>query len=231
MMRPVCFFVAIMCVFSGSSWAGWVEEKNIDSLSGNTKIYASIKNDEGFTLRIFRKEDNKVWCSFSLPSSSFDLMGKKPPMLRIDDHTPVDLSKRIVPEIFKNISSEDLIQKEKETIFVLFHGQGPADTGTLREIMDGKSLNLRYFLNDGGHKETGFSLIGAKKVISSALNIPENADENVAKRESDFIRVYKEANKKCMEDRKNFPDCLKKLLDCGARSKQNADEFRKCINE
>lgn len=206
--------------------ADWTVEKRVDSMTDREIRLAVSTNAEGFLLQFYRNTDNSVWATFRLPDTGSDVLGSDAPVYRVDKHPPTTIGPQspLLPSSFE--------VKPKWLNWLVFHGDGPANRGTLRDIMEGTRVIFRYFLFTGGYKETSFSLVGAKAVIADALGVPAEVDSAAAAREEAFVQATSEMTDRCQKVSKDlsaFAECLKKHSDCLKVAKGDAVLFRECV--
>jgi len=234
-VRPFAASVLVLAVATFAYAADvdqWTVEKRVDSMTDKEIRTAQVTNAEGFTFKIYRVEDGKVWATFRLPEGG-DVLGSELPMYRIDKHEAVQL--RLVPpgtppEVLA-ILGKTIDAQPRWVNFLLWHGEGKtAVAGTLREILDGTSMVFRYNLIGGGYRDTSLSLVGAKPVIAEALQIDSDpTPEAVA-----LASARSQAVEMCTpfalaRKSKDFRRCETVLHDC--ERLETAATFTPCIQE
>jgi hypothetical protein len=187
-------------------------------------------NGKGHILKIYRRDDGSVWATFRLNEQSTDVLGQKLPMYRIDKTAPIDLdSARQSP-----LPGLRTFEAEPKWVnFRIFHGEGPANTGALRRMMEGTQIVFRYSLFTGGYKETTFDLRGAKEAIAAALDIPAEVDAAAASREQERKTLLREAANRCNAkgSAKAKADCYSRGAECMRKAPDDNEAFRRCLAE
>ena len=225
MKRSHAVLALFTVVFAAPCYAQWHVETRTDSMTDKLVKSAVLVNSEGHTLTIYRSEDKSIWAVFRLSSASLDVLASTPPIYRIDKLPPNDLGEAKRSKIFHMFE-----QEPKWVQWLIFHGDGPANTGTLRELMDGHTLIVRYFLFTGGNKETTFNITGAKDAISRATGIPSEADPNAATRDKRFHEVFAELSNKCQSLKgKASVDCALRLGKCAEKANGDPEAMRACM--
>lgn len=89
--------------------------------------------------------------------------------------------------------------------------------------MDGKALLIRYYKFPEGSADLEFSLEGAKPIISQALNINAEADQEMAKKEIRTRQATVEVSRRCFQEnrgnRQGYIACVE-----SARNNPASDE-------
>jgi len=91
--------------------------------------------------------------------------------------------------------------------------------GTLRDLLDGEALLVRYYISTGGYEETQFDLSGLMPVAEEALGIvakPDPAEVTKAKRQSEIMTYLTDEMQKCIGGLKGRKrqKCLERTQRC-----------------
>ena len=163
---------------AGSSIAVQADEWDVvdirDPTNSEVNKGALAINGDGFSVQIFRSEDGRVRWILALPKASFDRLpdAGRIAAVRIDENA----SKDIKIDRSSILNLEQPISMETAVRTILWHGEGASPTrGTLRNMLDGKELDVRFYTTDG-HVDTSFDLDGSAPVIAEALGIEAAAD-------------------------------------------------------
>lgn len=215
-----------LAFFVTPSFAGWSVETHKDSMTDKIISTAVCTNSGGYSLKVYRVDGGAVMLTFRLPDNSFDVLDARLPIFRIDKNEPEDSEElsKLVPENFQ--------REPKWASWVIFHGEGAPNRGTLRDLMDGTRMVLRYFLFTGGFKETSFSLVGAKRTIASAIGVPEDANSQAAAKQATYFKAAAETSDKCMSTAKTPAEaiaCSHKSTKCSEIAGGDAEKLRNCM--
>lgn len=165
--------IVFFAVLSGAvSAAGWIVDERVDAMTDARKKSAMTFNDDGHGLAIYRLSDGSVWMNFVLDPKSLELLGDRLPLFRIDKNKPVNIeTMRGLQQLSRKLKQPKIYYKAEPrwVNFRIYHGEGPPSSGTLHQLMTGEQVVFRYYLFTGGHKETQFSLSGAKRAIDATL--------------------------------------------------------------
>lgn len=168
----------------------WRVVQVTDSMTDRVSSVAEITNEDGLTLLIARGEtDRRVWAVLALNPSTPGVFGLVPPILRVDKLPAFDLS-----EVSGTLAQELGIAPQvlpKRARFLVWHGENEPtpSSALLRDLMDGESLLVRYFLFSDEVRETRFPLGGAKAAISEALGIPAEAQPGAKELQDAKVRT------------------------------------------
>ena len=132
----------------------------------NGKKVARITNSEGHILDIYRADEKGVWfrLRFQLSPKSLDALGKRSPILRVDDKEAADFE-----EVARFGSKYLSIQSRSITLLIYGGVKGIDPKSLLGDIVSGRTLTIRYFLYGETSRDTDFPLTGAAPVIAEAL--------------------------------------------------------------
>jgi hypothetical protein len=178
--------------------AGWTVKTWTDSMTDRVKREASVANDAGHRLSVYRGPDGAAWVTFSLASPPLDTIAPRPALIyRIDKYAPHDLeSDRVLTE--SKLGLRLYAWEPGFVNFVVWHGkEDQGRSRALNELMTGANLIVRFHLGTGGYRETSFPLDGASPAIAEALGIALLADPEREAAAKAFNDALLEANSAC----------------------------------
>lgn len=200
----------------------WANVEFRDPTNAEVVPAAIVTNDQGFSVAFFRSKDGKVRWTLGLPKSSFDSIktSERVAAFRVDDRDATDL---IVSPY------EDTIVLGRFVWASLWHGDGPTPTrGILRNLLDGRILAVRFYLDNGGSADTTFDLAGAADSIAPALGISAQADPELLARELDRSDAILKALTAC-DTAPNLALCQKTVRNCFGNTDTTGEMVRTCI--
>jgi hypothetical protein len=182
----------MIVLFSSASFADWEIETFTHSDTGTKSQSATVRNDEGFELAVFKTDEGYVWLDFSLSDYSFDELAQRPlPLFQIDDFKPVQLLRGFVATIVpadegieaivvhddKSVSTDrdfsvnHIIAERlpERVICPIFQGSSRPHLDTIEQLSTGKQITFSFTLLDGSKGKTVFTLKGAKEALDSVL--------------------------------------------------------------
>jgi len=153
---------------------------------------ATVRNEDGFELAIFKTSEGIVWMDFSLSDNNFDELSlNELPLFQIDDHKPVQMLRGFVATIVpadegiaaiivdddesistdRDFSVDHIIAERlpERVICPIFQGSHRPHLGTVEALTSGKNIRFDYVLLDGSKGTAHFSLRGAKEAIDNAI--------------------------------------------------------------
>lgn len=217
-MRPFSRNVLISTVLSlitlsvSAENCRWQLVETVDKMNDEKIRSALCLFSTGHSLSILRRADGPAYAMLSLPSGTGEVFGTRRLQYRIDSNKAVDLeSQRSIEKYAPQLKVK---ADPTTTAWVIWHGgaNAQANTGTLRDLMDGRTLLIRYYKFPEGSADLEFPLEGAKPIIAQALNINAEADQEVAKEEIRKRQATVEANRRCFEEnrgnKQGFAACL-----------------------
>lgn len=193
----------LLAVTPAAHPAEWRMTEQTDSMTDIKTVSVMFYLESGEWFSIARLADKRIWGIFRAES-----LGTRFPMIRVDKLTAVDVDRNRTSELAWARSTVKRLSQSMA--FVVFHGEGPADRGTLRDIMDGEELRIRYFTATNKPVEVTIPLRGAKPLIAKAFNIPEEADQERAAATEQRFQQRKAALDACDQLK---PD-IKRVLAC-----------------
>ncbi|RRI02290.1 hypothetical protein EH240_12540 [Mesorhizobium tamadayense] len=237
-MSPWHFFVAAITAVLVSGFAptakaeSWAQVEFRDPTNAEVVLAATVTNDQGYSIAIFRNKDSKVRWVLSLPQISLDRIKSvgRVAAYRIDDNAAVDVEVSAGKEGIVPGLEEPEIINGRSIREILWHGEGPSPTrGVLRNMLDGNALAIRFFF-DGGSADTTFDLTGAGNAIGPALKIETSADPNLIAHDRDRDEAVMISMKVCQSS-SDLSTCLGVMTNCmGANANQlTGDQMRRCM--
>jgi len=190
--------LAALCglIVSTSSFAQtWsVEPKFRDPKTREDVQAAVATNAGGYRIAIFRAADKAAYIFFGLPDTSFD---KLPLRGRIaayrSDQNPASFI-----ETNPSLPALDPYTAGDSVRARIWHGKEVTPTaGTLRNILNGSKLTVRFFTDTGTTVDTAFDLAGASPVIAGALGFPEKISSEATINVATARKLKSEAAMKC----------------------------------
>ncbi len=189
-MNKIVFL--LVALFSTTAFADWKIETFTHEASGTESQSATVKNEDGYELAIFRTDEGYVWLDFSLSEYTFDELAQRPlPLFQIDDYKPVQMLRGFVATIVpadegieaivvnndKSVSTDrdfsvnHIIAERlpERVICPIFQGDDRPHLNTIKQLSTGKQITFSFTLLDGSKGETTFTLKGAKEALDSIL--------------------------------------------------------------
>ena len=190
MNNLISFF--IITLFSTSVSAQWQIETFSKDANQNQVKSATVRNEAGFELAIFKTAEGIVWLDFSLSDNNFDEFSQNElPIFQIDDKKPVKMIRgftaTIVPadegieaivvndnesiSTHKDFSFNHIIAERlpERVICPIWQGESRPHLGTIDALLKGKNIDFKYTLLNDTKGQTSFSLEGANEAISAAI--------------------------------------------------------------
>lgn len=225
----------ISVIWLGSAFAATGEEWHIvDYVDPSTyeKVKAAkSENDEGYTIYIFRHNKGPVSWVFTLPAKSLDKLNEKVAAFYKIDNGPISEI-----EISSILPGHTVIgtQWVKSRIW---HGEGVPTFGTMRKILDGSRLSIKFNIVGGNQVITDFDLSKASETISNAIGIPIDADKEEAQKRYQLSQVITDAFSVCMdinkylEDKTYIDKCSAIAEKCTSLTTKSVDSVRDCMRD
>lgn len=150
----------ILLLFPTVALAQWDVITHTDTNSNSETQVAYTKNEEGYSLEIYRDNVGAIRSRFSL-NAALDMFAKRScPTYEIDSRLLDNRSINDAPCI------TDLAWSE----FVLGYVENNNVTsGRLNALMNGETITFRFMLDNGAYKETKFSLAGSKRATLAVI--------------------------------------------------------------
>ncbi|MER8373927.1 hypothetical protein [Mesorhizobium sp. M1406] len=241
-MSPGRFFAttvaAVFFCAAGISAANadtWSVAEFRDPANAELTQAATVTNAQGFSISIFRNKDSKVRWVLSLPQSSLDriLTVGRVAAYRIDDNDAVDVEVSALKKAVPGLEDPEILHGGRSIREILWHGEGPSPTrGVLQNMLDGKTLAVRFFFDTGGSADTTVELAGAGSAIGSALKIETSADPSLLAHDRDRDEAVLISMTICRSS-SDLSTCLGAMTNCmGANPNQlTGDQMRSCMAE
>ncbi len=157
---PVIFLCYLMFIFTSAGAAEWNIITHNDMDSNVITSVAIIKNNNGYTLEIYKDSVNAVRARFTLSHNLLRFADGFCPTFQIDNGQPTNRSINDAPCLSGDIWAE----------FVLgYIKNGQISSSAVTGLMNGVGLRFRFMLDNGDYRETLFSLRGSKRAMSAAL--------------------------------------------------------------
>ena len=227
-MKTILITLSILIISNLS--ADWQVVKREVTIVAPTQKTASITNNVGDILSIYRAIDGNVWCSFKVfESNTFAPYWVKAPVLVIDDHKTIDLASRQTMQSSFGFHSYDWTKDQ------LNFRISPAKidqliSDTLFALMTGDKLTVQYYLRTGVKMNSTFSLIGANIAIAELLEINPNMDiaDHAIQKEFHFAKVNEIL--RCSLNLEEEINCYDTAYNCAELAYPNIQQYRVCID-
>ena len=224
-------WLAFACTLSTSSIAGWTLESRTDSMTDEVNTSASVVNQRGHSLAIYRKSNGSVWMNFRLATNTFEQLAAEQTLeFRVDkfkSHT-IPMSAALEMQ-FSRLGLHLYSWEPKWVNFLIWNGKEQEGRGEmLNQLMQGSKVVFRYYLFTGGYKETTFPLNGADSAITAALNLGERLSPEQENAIRDYSKAKTDAMTNCASERSTFPRCIERVTACGKQHPENISEFQQC---
>lgn len=230
-MRRVAhaILLSVALAVSQVARAEWRVETRTDSMTDEVESTVATRNVTGHSLSFYRL-GKAIWMNFRLSDGSSDILGSRAPMYRIDRNKPRDLE--VDRQLQRVIAGTvDIYAQEPKWInAVVWAGEGIPGS-SIREILDGSELVVRYHLFTGGYKETAFSLNGLKEAMSTAYGIQFDVDPSAVEDDRALRVAFSAKLKGCFSDYRGRPEleaCRAEALAC-VKSSKTVAEFDVCV--
>ncbi|MBL1320496.1 MAG: hypothetical protein COA63_005470 [Methylophaga sp.] len=182
----------VVALFSNATFADWKIETFTHAATGTQSQSATVRNEDGFELAIFKTGEGYVWLDFSLSDYGFDELAQRPlPLFQIDNYKPVQLLRGFVATIVPAdegieaivVSDDKSISTDRDfsvnhiiaerlperVICPIFQGASRPHLDTIKQLSTGNQITFSYTLLDGSEGKTVFTLKGAKQALDSIL--------------------------------------------------------------
>jgi len=218
-----------ICAWATPAWAEWrFIEKWAEPIQGFETRAASITNDDGFQLYLYRNPIGRVYALITLPDDSPDL--KRTGI--VATLTPDGYeTKAIEARNERGRVVEYAISTGRSLRDRLWHGKGQAPAfGTFRDLLDAPGLTARLMLETGSETTTWWSMDGAAKPIAQALGISMGGVPAGREWEDAASQALLAAMTACQ-----FPEldviCIQKVSACTAKISEDRDidGFEGCV--
>ena len=159
-MKQNIIIALFLLSLSAQSQAQWNLVSHTDTDSGMQTRVATIENEDGFKLEIYRDANDVIRSRFNI-RNSYDLLAiKHCPTFQIDER---ELSNR-------SINDAHCLSQARWSEYVLgYISDNEVFSLPLHNLMNGNVIYYRFLLRNGNYGETSFSLSGSKSVIYTSL--------------------------------------------------------------
>lgn len=145
--------------------AEWTVANLSDIDQKQETLVAYTKNDQGYTLEIYRDSVNAVRGRFTLAGGLLRFAERTCPTYQIDRGAPIN----------RSINDATCLSSGGWAEFILgYIENNRIASSSLLSIMNGINIVFRFRLENGDYRTTGFSLDGSKRALTTVLG------ENVA---------------------------------------------------
>lgn len=213
------FFITV----SGAE-AQWQVVTEFDAMTDEEKKSALVVNESGHSFSVYRLGE-QVWANFRLSPEDSDILNHdRLPMLRVDQNEPQDLNRFISLQKLVSVSAFYEIEPKWINFKLLAGVIAPPPANVLRQIMDGNTLIVRYYLFTGGYKDTRFQLAGSEGPIILVTGLPH---ERISEKDAQS-RQIREFVDYMLKECKNS-GCRAKVTECATAHREDLEAFNDCI--
>ena len=227
-MKTILLTLTILVASSLS--ANWeVTDREVSTVTTMQKT-ASITNDIGDTLSIYRAADRNIWCSFKVfNSKAFVPYWVKAPILVIDDNKSIDLASTQTMQSSFSFHSYDWT-KDQLNFRISPSKTDQLISDTLFELMRGDKLTVQYTLRTGVKMNSTFSLKEANIAIGELLEINPYMDEAAhAVQKRFYFAVVDEIARSPRTSNVSQRKKYSKMLDnCADLNYPNVEQYKIC---
>ena len=160
MMKQNIIATLILLSLSAQIQAQWNVMSHTDTDSGLQTLVATIENEDGFKLEIYRDANDVIRSRFNI-RNSYDLLAiKHCPTFQVDER---ELSNR-------SINDAPCLSQPRWSEYVIgYISDDNVLSLPLHNLMNGNVIYYRFLLRNGNYDETSFSLSGSKGVLYTSL--------------------------------------------------------------
>ena len=138
----------------------WDIVTHTDTDNNSQMQVAYAKNNEGYALEIYQDANGAVRSRFSMNNSLLHLANRHCPTYQVDKR---EISNR-------SVNDARCITSQQWAEFILgYIVDNEIRSSQLHNMMNGKKITYRFLLENEGYGETGFSLSGSKRILSSII--------------------------------------------------------------
>lgn len=153
-------FAILLALTPAAVMAEWLVITHTDTDTNTEVRVAYIENQKGYTLEIYKDTVGAVRSRFTLMPGLSQLASHICPTYQIDKRKPQN----------RSINDAPCIPDKHWSEFILGYIENDEITSLkLHEFMNGTQVAYRFALENGGYKDTSFSLEGSKKALTTAL--------------------------------------------------------------
>jgi hypothetical protein len=159
-MKQNIIAILILLSLSAQLHAMWDVMSHTDTDSGLQTRVATIENEEGYKLEIYRDANDVIRSRFNI-RNGYDLLAvKQCPSFQVDERELSNRSINDAPCISQARWSEHVIGYiiDEKVLSLPLHN-----------LMNGNVIYYRFILQNGNYGETSFSLSGSKSIIYNSI--------------------------------------------------------------
>lgn len=154
------FFLLSLSLIPTTPRAQWNVVSHDQVTAGIETDIASITNEEGYRLEIYRDTVGAVRSRFTLKNGLLKLAEKTCPTYQIDRGLPQNRSLNNAPCLSGDQWAEFILGYIKNNVIA---------SSSMLAVMNGIAITFRFKLSNGDYRETRFSLYGSKRAMLSAF--------------------------------------------------------------
>ncbi len=159
-MRRNIFITLFLLSLSAQSQAQWEVMSHTDIDSGYQTRIATVENDDGYKLEIYRDVNDVIRLIFNIRNSYELFANKQCPTFQVDER---QLSNR-------SINDALCISQPRWAEYVIGYITDKSVLSlSLHNLMNGNVIYFRFLMGNGNYAETSFSLSGSKTMLNAAL--------------------------------------------------------------
>ena len=138
----------------------WEVMSHTDTDSGYQTRIATIENDDGYKLGVYRDVNDVIRLKFNIRNGFELLADKQCPTFQVDDR---QLSNR-------SINDAPCLSQPRWAEYVIgYITENSVLSLPLHNLMNGNDIYYRFLMDNGNYTETSFSLSGSKAILNGAL--------------------------------------------------------------
>ena len=159
-MRRNIILTLFLLTMSVQSQAQWEVMSHTDTDSGDQTRVATIENDDGYKLEIYRDANDVIRLKFNIRNSYELLANKQCPTFQVDER---QLSNR-------SINDAPCLSQPRWAEYVIGYITDKSVLSLpLHNLMNGNVIYFRFLMGNENYAETSFSLSGSKAMLNGAL--------------------------------------------------------------
>jgi len=159
-MRRNIILTLFLLTLSVQTHAQWEVMSHTDVDSGDQTRIATIVNDDGYKLEIYRDVNDVIRLIFNIRNSYELFANKQCPTFQVDER---QLSNR-------SINDALCISQPRWAEYVIgYITDKSVLSQSLHNLMNGNVIYFRFLMGNGNYAETSFSLSGSKTMLNAAL--------------------------------------------------------------
>lgn len=233
MLKSLALLCSLLLTSSAFADTWSIDPKFRDPKTHDDVSAAVATNAQGYKVAFFRASDKAAYLMFFMPETSFD---KLPLRGRIAAFRP-DQNPAVFIETNPSLPSLDPFSLGGSVRARVWHGKEITPfAGTLRNILDGSNLTVRFFTDTGTTVDTVFELAGASPVIAKAVGFPETVSPEVMITVANARKLKSEAAMKCYIPSASSAaskSCMDAISACADEDDTKFDEtaYRACLRK